>query len=237
MLEKENLFPKDISTIGHKVDALFYGTVIETGIAFLLVVSILLYFIIRYRERSCHQSFYTHGNRLPHLLLTGGLALSVFFFIDMRLANLSARVWDDFHKRIPTENIFPVRILAQQYVWNIQYPGKDGLYNTPDDIRTINQLHIPIHQPVVVELESKDVIHSFWLPNFRFKQDVVPGMTQKVWFEATELGKFEIACAELCGLGHYRMRGHLNVETKENLEKWFNEQRKENQKTSSEEEW
>jgi cytochrome c oxidase subunit 2 len=77
---------------------------------------------------------------------------------------------------------------------------------------------------VIVELVSKDVLHSFFLPNLRIKQDSVPGLTTKLWFEATKTGRFEIACAELCGLGHYRMRGFLTVDTPEDLDAWMQEE-------------
>lgn len=237
MFEIKNIFPKDVSLNGHKIDELFYRTLAETGIAFLLVLGILIYFMFRYRERSGHLPLYTHGNRWPHLFLTLFLAFCVFFFIDMHLANLSSKVWDDFHAKMPTQDALQVRVLAQQYAWNIQYSGKDGQFDTPDDVITMNQLHIPVHKPIVVQLQSKDVIHSFWLPNFRLKQDVVPGMTQRIWFEATQTGEFEIACAELCGLGHYRMRGILTIQTQEEFEQWLKERGSEKKVQSKEEEW
>ncbi len=96
--------------------------------------------------------------------------------------------------------------------------------NGQDDIITLNQLHIPVDTPVIVDLSSKDVIHSFSLPVMRVKQDVIPGQMIPVWFEAKSTGNFEIACAQLCGLAHYRMRGFLIVESKEDFAKWLNEQ-------------
>ena len=89
---------------------------------------------------------------------------------------------------------------------------------------TLNQLHFPVGRPVVATLRSKDVIHSFFLPEFRVKQDAVPGMSTRIWFDAMRVGHWEIACAELCGLGHYRMKGFVTVETPEEFEKWLKEQ-------------
>ena len=88
----------------------------------------------------------------------------------------------------------------------------------------MNQLHFPVGKPVVATLTSKDVIHSFFLPEFRVKQDAVPGMKTRIWFEGNRVGNWEIACAELCGLGHYRMKGFVTVDTPENFEKWLAEQ-------------
>ena len=90
-----------------------------------------------------------------------------------------------------------------------------------DDILTLNEIAVPVNRPVRLRLKSKDVIHSFFLPNFRVKQDVVPGMTPEVVFVPTRTGHFEIACAELCGLAHYRMRAFFNVLTEEEFENWL----------------
>jgi len=127
-----------------------------------------------------------------------------------------------------------VRVVGEQFAWNIQYPGADGKFgrtdaklvgpdnplgldrsdpNAKDDITTINQLNLPVNKPAVVHLTSKDVIHSFGLPAMRVKQDAIPGMEVPVWFVPTRTGNYEIACSQLCGLGHYRMRGFLNIQT------------------------
>jgi cytochrome c oxidase subunit 2 len=138
-----------------------------------------------------------------------------------------------------------MRVVAQQFAWNIHYPGVDGIFgkvdpklmdssnplgldlNDPhakDDVTTINQLHIPVNTPVSVMLSSKDVIHSFGIPVMRVKNDAIPGYNVPVWFQATQEGEFEIACAQLCGLGHYRMRGFFVVESKDKFNAWLAEQ-------------
>ena len=114
-------------------------------------------------------------------------------------------------------------MLAEQFAWNVSYPGPDGLVDTADDIRTINQLHLPVGVPVRINLRAKDVLHSFFVPEFRLKQDAVPGMENSVWVEATKAGQYEIRCAELCGLGHYRMKGFVTTEPLADFETWLTE--------------
>ena len=140
-----------------------------------------------------------------------------------------------------------VRVIAEQFVWNVHYPGPDGIFgrmaislidkqsnpigldssdpHAKDDFVTINQLHLPIGRPAVIHLTSKDVIHCFALPVMRVKQDIIPGMSIPVWFTPTKTGNFEIACAQLCGLGHYRMKGYLVINSEEDYAKWVEDQR------------
>ena len=127
-----------------------------------------------------------------------------------------------------------VRIVAEQFAWNIHYPGDDGEFgatlaalvsgtnplgldrtstHAQDDVVVVNQLHVPIGRPVVIQLSSKDVIHSFGVPAMRVKQDAIPGVLTPVWFTPTVAGEFEIACSQLCGLAHFRMRGIVTVES------------------------
>jgi cytochrome c oxidase subunit II len=135
-----------------------------------------------------------------------------------------------------------VRIVAEQFAWNVHYPGADGRFgetsidlvspdnpigldrNSPfgrDDIVLPNELHLPIDRPVMIQLSSKDVIHSFGVPAMRVKQDVIPGLLTPVWFTPTLAGTYDIACSQLCGLGHYRMRGVLTVESEAEFEQFL----------------
>jgi cytochrome c oxidase subunit II len=147
------------------------------------------------------------------------------------------------------ENPVVVRVVGEQFAWNAQYPGPDGVFgstspelidaasnplgidrNDPyaaDDIVTINQLHLPANRPVTIRLSSKDVIHSFNLPVMRVKQDIIPGQEISVHFTAVRPNngeRWEVACAQLCGLGHYRMRGFLTVHEAGGFESWLAEQ-------------
>jgi cytochrome c oxidase subunit 2 len=135
-----------------------------------------------------------------------------------------------------------IRIVAEQFAWNVHYPGPDGRFGdtsialiTPtnplgldrsspsgrDDIVELSVLHLPVNRPVVIQLSSKDVIHSFGVPAMRVKQDVIPGLLTPVWFTPVREGEFDIACSQLCGLGHYRMRGVITVESEAAFQKFL----------------
>ncbi len=207
--------PESVSTFAPAIDHLFYRILWITGIVFLLVQGTLLYFLVRYRRRPGVSALYTHGNLTVEIVWT-----VIPSIIMIWLAFSSQRVWA-YVRGTPPPHDLEVEVTAEQFVWNIRYTGADGKLNTADDITTINQLHIPVHKTVLVYLRSKDVIHSFFLPQFRIKQDAVPGMTGRLWLQAVKEAKLEIACAELCGLGHYRMRGFLTIETPEAFNAWI----------------
>ena len=168
--------------------------------------------------------------------------------------------WATRVKEFPAENeATVVRVVGEQFAWNVHYPGADRLFgrtdiklvssdnplgldrsdqNAKDDITDINNLHVPVNRPVLVHLLSKDVIHSFGLYEMRVKQDAIPGMQIPVWFIPTvttdqmrqNLGQpnfeYEITCSQLCGLGHFRMRGVVIVHTPDDFQKWLDEQAK-----------
>jgi cytochrome c oxidase subunit 2 len=141
---------------------------------------------------------------------------------------------------------YVVEVVAKQFEWLVHYPGPDGQFGAwraelvrdssnplgldkkdpavKDDVWVRGQLHLPVDRPVVVRLRALDVIHSFTVPQFRVKQDVIPGFLGRTQFEPTKSGEFELACAELCGLGHYRMRGFITVQPQTEVDKWLSEQ-------------
>ena len=210
--------PEAVTTTAPAIDRLFYVILAITGVIFIGVQATLLAFVIRYRHRPERRAFYTHGNHLVELIWT-----IIPAGILILLALQSQRVWSQVRGAPPPEDL-AVEITAEQFAWNIRYAGADRLLNTADDLTTINQLHLPVQQTVLIQLKSKDVIHSFFVPQFRMKQDAVPGLTGRMWIAATKTGNFEIACAELCGLGHYRMRGFLTIESPEAFQLWLSQQ-------------
>jgi cytochrome c oxidase subunit 2 len=105
----------------------------------------------------------------------------------------------------------------------VTYPGADRVLGNDDDFTVRNRFEFPVNEPVIVRLQSEDVIHSFFIPELRVKQDAVPGMTIPIWFEATGTGEFQIACAELCGLGHYRMRARVIIHESDSFDQWYSE--------------
>ncbi|MBI3323965.1 MAG: cytochrome c oxidase subunit II [Candidatus Omnitrophica bacterium] len=208
-------FPPAVSSYGVQIDRLFVIILWITGAIFVVVEGALLWFLIRYHHRANASAAYVHGNHRAELiwtiipaLIVGGLTCS------------SQKVWSQIQGTPPPHQL-EIEVKAEQFAWNIRYAGPDGRLGSADDVETINQLHIPVGQVVLVHLKSKDVIHSFFLPQFRIKRDAVPGITGRIWIEATKTGQFEIACAELCGLGHYRMRGFLTIESPEAFQAWL----------------
>jgi cytochrome c oxidase subunit 2 len=200
--------------------ALAYLTT-TTGICFAAMATILLIAVVFHRGRK-REAAYGHGNRLPNHLLAFAVAAAVFFGIDaVALVRSADRLRTGFWS-FPDDqpNVFRVEVLAQQWSWTFRVPGPDGLFNTADDLVTLNELRVPIDRPVYLQMRSKDVIHSLYLPNFRTKMDVVPGMTTRLWFQPREAGTFEIGCAQHCGVSHYKMRGELTVLEPAEYERW-----------------
>ena len=210
-------FPDSVSTFAPKIDGIFMLILWITGIVFLLVEGALLWFLIHYRQRDGRKATYIHGNNIAEIIWTVIPALVVIY-----LAVCSQRVWSEIQGPPPPHQV-EVQVTAEQFAWNFTYAGPDGKLGTADDVQTINQFHVPIGQVVLVDIKSKDVIHSFFLPQFRIKRDAVPGLTSRIWLQATKTGNFEVVCAELCGLGHYRMRGFVTVETPEAFAAWIAE--------------
>jgi cytochrome c oxidase subunit 2 len=205
------------SSYSGDIDWLYNLILIVTGIAFVLVEAALVYFVIKYRARPGRKALYTHGSATPEYIWTGVTAVVVVI-----IGLLSAPTWARIKGRhAAPPGSMPIGILAKQFEWHITYPGADGQLGTADDFRVLKQLHVPVDMPVAATLESEDVIHSFFVPPWRIKQDAVPGMKIPIWFQATRTGTFELGCAELCGLGHYRMRATVTVHTKEDFARWM----------------
>ena len=181
--------------------------------------------------------------------ISKGLEIGVVVVEAVLLLFYAIPSWASRVKAFPSESeAVVVRVVAEQFAWNIHYPGPDGKFgrtdialvssdnplgldrkdpNAKDDITTINQLNLPVDRAVLVHLSSKDVIHSFGLYEMRVKQDAIPGMTIPVWFIPNRVGEYEITCSQLCGLGHFRMRGFLNIQSAADYQKWFDDQERE----------
>jgi len=113
-----------------------------------------------------------------------------------------------------------VQVMPQQWVWNFRYPGPDGVFGTPDDVTTINELVLPRGKPVLFEIQAKDVIHGFMVPNARIQVDALPGIITRLWFDANKNGAYEIACYHHCGTAHYKMKAFLTVVEEPDYKKW-----------------
>ena len=233
--------PFNASAHGAEIDRLIYVIHVFMALLFVGWFAFLIIALIKFRSRPGHKATY----KLNHFMAPTYAEVGVALFEAVLLVAFSFPVVHHVKNIFPkAEQALHVRVVAEQFAWNFHYPGTDGVFgktdiqlinpgnplgldpNDPaakDDLVTINQLHVPVHRPVIARLSSKDVIHSFGIPVMRVKQDVIPGQVIPVWFEAAKTGNFEIACAQLCGLGHYRMRGFFTVDSEEDFKKWLEE--------------
>lgn len=217
-----NWFPENISTFGGDVDSIFYFIFYITAFWFVLTEGILLYFLFRYRRQPGQRATYITGEKFSQLAFLL-IPLAIVFVLDIWIDLRGADVWARIKGKPPASDIV-VRATGKQFNWEFTYAGPDGKFDTEDDLKLDNSLHIPVGRVIHVILTSQDVIHSFFLPHLRLKQDVVPGRQITAWFEATKPGEYEIPCAELCGFGHSGMKGTLYVHTPEDYQGWLKEQ-------------
>jgi cytochrome c oxidase subunit 2 len=224
-------FPTAISEHGPAYDRQFILTIIVVGIAFVAAQVALGIAVWRFRDTgdgSGARAVYSHGNNRMEILWTGVTAV-----IFITLALLGQRVWWNLHMIDAPANANRVRVTAQQFQWNFHYAGPDGKFGRTDprkisdesinyvgldstdpasaDDSVTQTLVTAVNRPVELNLTSRDVTHSFWVPQLRFKQDAVPGLDVKVHFTPQAAGQYEIACAELCGQQHYKMRSYMLV--------------------------
>ncbi len=197
--------PEDVSPYGPGIDSLFYFIYYITAAAFILVTALMVIFLFMYRHREGRRATYTHGNTALELVWT---VIPALIFIGLGFA--SKAKWEEIKVRMPPTDTV-IQVTAKQF-------------NTADDKQFDNDVRVPVGKPIRVILKSKDVIHSFFLPNLRFKQDAVPGREINTWFQANKPGKYEIPCAELCGFGHSGMKGWLYVLSLDDYQKWVSEQ-------------
>jgi len=234
-----NLFwaPQSVTVGGDKIDGLLNFIFGLTLAAFVLTQVVYIVYLIRYRRRPGHKAHYSHGNNTLEIWWT---AIPTAIFLG--LAVWSNHVWFQLTKTPPPADALTVDIVSYQFGWDLRYPGADGKLGEADvkrismenkfgvnqddaaakDDFTSTELVIPVGKAVHVLLRSRDVIHSFYVPEFRLYQDAVPGRTIKwIWFQTTKTGEFELACSQLCGTGHYNMKARIRVVPQEEYDKWF----------------
>ena len=212
-------FPENVSTYGADVDRVFYLIYYIVTFWFVLTQLAIVYFVVRYRRRPGVRAIPVRGDRwreLAWILVPAAVVL----VLDLGIDAAGARVWDAVKVDLPRGDVH-LAVTAKQFEWMVTYPGPDGKLGTADDFTLNSELRVPRGKDVRITLRSDDVVHSFFLPNTRLKQDAVPGRAIDVWFNATKPGTYELACAELCGFGHYTMRGKFVVDTPEDYERWL----------------
>jgi cytochrome c oxidase subunit 2 len=217
----ENWLPLNASTFGGDVDGVFRLILYVVGAWFILAEVLLLFFVIRYRRGRRERAVYVRGETASQLawILVPGL---IVLLLDLGIDAGGARAWVKIKEQSPAAAI-TARVTAERFAWLFTYPGPDGQFGTKDDLWEVGTLHVPVGRAVELEMISMDVIHSFAVPNFRLRQDILPGRTIKAWFEATKPGSYEIECTELCGTDHYKMQGVIVVLGAKDYEHWWQE--------------
>jgi cytochrome c oxidase subunit II len=233
------LFPVQASAHAAELDTI---TLLVHGLMALLLVgwgAFFLFTLVRFRSGRHPKASYDGARGRATGWVEGGvIAAELVLLVGFAIPAWATRVRD-----LPPPNAATVvRVVAEQFAWNVHYPGADGQFGrtsatlvdagnplgldrqspfAADDVVTINQLALPVGRPAIVQLSAKDMIHSFGVPAMRVKQDAIPGMVVPVWFTPALTGEFEIACSQLCGLGHYRMRGVVRVLTEPEFQAWL----------------
>ncbi|MEO8431202.1 MAG: cytochrome c oxidase subunit II [Acidobacteriota bacterium] len=200
------LFPERASTMASQVDALYFYLIAVSAFFALLIAILVIYFAIRYRRRS--EEEVPPGTR-------GGMLLEIAwtvipFCISMTFFLWGAKIF--FRMNRPPDNALQIYVVGKQWMWKLQHA---------DGMREINELHVPVGRPVQLTMTSEDVIHSFFVPAFRMKRDVVPGRYSTVWFEATRPGRFHLFCTQYCGTNHAKMIGWVEVMEPIAYESWI----------------
>lgn len=235
--------PELASEHGAMLDRQLMLTLVVTGIIFILAQVGLGYLIWRYKDRPGRTADYSHGNDKLEVVWT--VATAVIFFA---LVIPGQSIWASLYLIPPGEDVVRIEVTGQQFQWNIRYPGADGQFGTtkpeliddpsnflgldPDDPASRDDLvlpvmAVPVNREIELILRSKDVTHAFFVRELRIKQDTVPGMTIPLRFKPNKIGHFEIACAELCGLGHHKMRSTIQVLSDEDYASWLEDQAEE----------
>lgn len=221
------------------MDTMLSITFLVCGIFFVAVMVFMIYCLVRYRHREGSRAHYEPENKKLEFWLVVITSIGVCAMLAPGLV-----VYSDFVT--PPDNAKNVEVLSQQWRWAYRFPGEDGTLGTTsvsyigmdnpfginpsdangqDDILIqSSELHLPIDQPRVFLLRSVDVLHNFYVPQFRAKMDMIPGIVTTFWATPTKIGRYEVMCAELCGVGHYNMRGHVVVESKSDFQTWLDQQ-------------
>ncbi len=250
--------PELASAHGGQIDSLIGWIHVFMLVLFVGWGGFLAYCLVRFRASRHPVADYTGvTSHASHYSEIGVAVVEAVLLIGFAIPLWAARV-DQFP---PESEALVVQVTGEQFAWNVHYAGPDGVFGrtdinlidlqvnplgldrsdpaSMDDVTTVNQLYLPVNRQIIVRLRSKDVIHSFGVPELRVKQDAIPGLTVPVWFVPTVTTaemrtrtgnpefQYEIACAQLCGLGHYRMRGFVTIQTAEEFQQWMEERVKE----------
>jgi len=232
--------PPCVTVGGHQVDRLIVAVFVLTLAVFVAVHAVFLYSLVKFRRREGVAAHHTHGDRRLEIVWT---VVPALIFLVLFIAG--DRLWFRLRTPPPDGQALDIEVVGEQYDWLIRYPGPDSLLGhaddrleTPvnkigldsddphsrDDVELFNEIVVPVGRPVHLHLRSRDVIHSFYVPEFRINQDMVPGREIGwVSFTATRTGKFAFVCNQLCGSGHTGMQGVLRVVTEAEFQDWMSQ--------------
>jgi cytochrome c oxidase subunit 2 len=236
--------PEDISTHGHAIDEQLKETMLEAGVSFVGAQLVLAFFVWSFTGRK-------EGSRLKNLPGGArGMVIAAFVLVGteiLALGVLGQKAWANVYFTPSRPDDIQIQAQAEQFAFYFRYPGPDGKFGAihPDKIDEGNQnyfgldpanevearddivsaeLVVPVNREIQLLMHAKDVGHSFYVRELRMQQDFVPGLDLSVHFTATKIGRYEIVCTQLCGLGHYNMKAYLNVKSQEDYDKWLKEQ-------------
>jgi cytochrome c oxidase subunit 2 len=219
--------PRDISVDGHRIDELFMTVTWLIAALFVAMTIILIICATRFRWKPGVRAAYEKGDTRKDAVIATVFSLVIFLGVDGTLLINSHHDVNEVFWKFPEQDrdVLRVEVLAQQWAWNFRYAGKDGQFNTDDDIVTLNDFRVPENRKVLCQITSKDVIHSFSLPFCRIKRDANPGEITRLWFATKPgtAGEYQVACAQMCGYAHYMMQARMHVLTDDQWNKWTQE--------------
>ncbi|MEQ8279970.1 MAG: hypothetical protein RKU31_40210 [Deltaproteobacteria bacterium] len=214
--------PHDASEHGHNIDWLINITNLFSAVLFAIMCFIMISAFIKHGKK--HSAEYDTGDGKNAVMMAMAISAVIFVIVDGNLFVNSTKdvfgtFWN-FEKVDKDPQTLKVEVQGRQWMWQMRLAGKDGKFNTSDDALSDHELVVPVNTPVLLQLASPDVIHTFALPHFRIKQDAMPGMINLMWFQGKEEGEFPIVCVQNCGANHYQMAGTLKVVSKEAFDEW-----------------
>ena len=237
--------PQDISTHGYLIDNQMHETMIEAGLAFLASQILLAWFIWSFSNRPKGAKIGTFPGGAKTMVLAGFLLVGTEV---LALGVFGTKAWAAVYFQPPAADALPIQVQAGQFAFYFRYPGPDGKFGplhpelverrhpklssalTPRMIRprrmtsSTAEMAIPVNKEIHLLMHSKDLGHSFFVPELRVHQDFVPGLDLSLHFTATKIGKYEIVCTQLCGLGHYNMKAYLEVMSQSDYDNWLKQE-------------
>jgi cytochrome c oxidase subunit II len=215
--------PHDASRDGHNIDWLLNATTFFITLLFAIMCIWMVWAVVKHNRE--HKAEYDHGDSKRHVFVAMLISAVIFFIVDGNLwfnatVDINSIYWN-FEVGEKHPEAVRIEVNAHQWAWDTRYAGPDQKFNTADDVVTLNDIRVPQGVPILFQLASTDVIHSFYLPNMRVKQDAMPGMITRLWFVPKDTGEYDIGCAQHCGVNHYKMKAKLTVLTMDEYKRWL----------------